>query len=248
MKRRILFVPLLALSLVGCNAGTPNAPQEQADDSPYDPGVLFSHFESIDSGGLSEQIAAWPHNRRPSMQGKWEQGERPSTLRELHAFSVHQFIISPGFGYERMPPLHESPGSTWVSRIGEISLKDRIDTDRANVDAKWTVERLQLMGLVKRPAGVVYRDKVVAMRFGSKKPAGEQNSDAPLDATMRPLDEFESIALRDLQLGRDLVLHEENGRIRMLGSIRASAQCLNCHDVPEKTLLGAFSYDLARLP
>ena len=37
-------------------------------------------------------------------------------------------------------------------------------------------------------------------------------------------------------------------RIEMLGALRATKQCMQCHQVPSGTLLGAFSYELRRDP
>ncbi|MEZ6064514.1 MAG: hypothetical protein R3B90_02130 [Planctomycetaceae bacterium] len=65
----------------------------------------------------------------------------------------------------------------------------------------------------------------------------------------RPLDDFETAALERLRGGEDIVVDESRGdEVRMLGSLRAIEQCLNCHSVPKGTLLGAFTYRLAQLP
>ena len=37
-------------------------------------------------------------------------------------------------------------------------------------------------------------------------------------------------------------------RVRMVGAVRATTQCLDCHRVERGALLGAFSYDLWRTP
>ena len=63
-------------------------------------------------------------------------------------------------------------------------------------------------------------------------------------AETRPLDQFETEALEDLQAGEDLIVRGDNGQVRMLGSLRAAVQCLECHQVPRGTLLGAFTYHL----
>ncbi len=72
------------------------------------------------------------------------------------------------------------------------------------------------------------------MKF--KKPAVYVSANLPkmeelADTETRPLDLFESDALSQLQKGEDLVPHATTNRIRMLGSLRADKQCLECHDV-----------------
>ncbi len=60
----------------------------------------------------------------------------------------------------------------------------------------------------------------------------------------RPLDSFEELALDRVRLGANLVWSPEHPN-RMLGAIRASASCLDCHTgASEHDLLGAFTYQL----
>ena len=65
------------------------------------------------------------------------------------------------------------------------------------------------------------------------------------NAPTRQLDAFESAALPRLAKD-DLVIHSNEGRLRVLGSIRASETCLECHAKKKGDLLGAFSYTLDR--
>ena len=62
----------------------------------------------------------------------------------------------------------------------------------------------------------------------------------------RPLVPFEKKALTALKAGDDLVTESSGDRIRMMGSLRAAKQCLQCHDAKRGDLLGAFSWDLQR--
>jgi hypothetical protein len=64
------------------------------------------------------------------------------------------------------------------------------------------------------------------------------------NAPTRSLDAFESESLKALQTGEDLQVRHGKNEIRMLGSIRAAKQCLQCHEVERGDLLGAFSYKL----
>jgi hypothetical protein len=60
----------------------------------------------------------------------------------------------------------------------------------------------------------------------------------------RPLDPFEEEGLAELRRGKDLFTREADGSLRMLGAIRATKQCLDCHGGRRGDLLGAFSYVL----
>jgi hypothetical protein len=66
------------------------------------------------------------------------------------------------------------------------------------------------------------------------------------DAPTRPLDDFEAERLPKLRAGEELSTAQGPRRVRMLGAIRAQADCLRCHGVNQGDLLGAFSYDLRR--
>ncbi len=59
----------------------------------------------------------------------------------------------------------------------------------------------------------------------------------------RPLDVFETTGVAELRDGKDLFIRTRGNVIRMLGALRASAQCLECHSESKRgDLLGAFSY------
>jgi hypothetical protein len=67
-------------------------------------------------------------------------------------------------------------------------------------------------------------------------------------AKTRELGKFEAAALQKLLEGEEIHTAGTPNRIEMLGAVRASKQCLQCHEVPRGTLLGAFSYELRRDP
>lgn len=62
----------------------------------------------------------------------------------------------------------------------------------------------------------------------------------------RPLNEFESRSLEQLKSGEDLMVNSNESHIEMVGSIRATSQCMECHQVARGTLRGALSYQLSR--
>jgi len=59
----------------------------------------------------------------------------------------------------------------------------------------------------------------------------------------RPLDVFETAGVADLRDGKDLFIRTRGNVIRMLGALRATETCIECHtDRKKGDLLGAFSY------
>lgn len=60
----------------------------------------------------------------------------------------------------------------------------------------------------------------------------------------RNLDPFEEAGLNALRSGEDLFVAEKGETVRMFGALRATKQCLLCHDANRGDLLGALSYTL----
>ncbi len=105
----------------------------------------------------------------------------------------------------------------------------------ATTDFKvWQVDRLELVSLLKFDRPQVYvLDHLPRMdQLSSEK------------VPTRPLDAFESEALEQLRTAKDVAITNDGPKYRMLGSLRAAKQCLECHNVPRGELLGAFSYRL----
>jgi hypothetical protein len=63
----------------------------------------------------------------------------------------------------------------------------------------------------------------------------------------RPLDFFEAGGLPSLRNGEDLYIVSKGDTLRMLGSLRATKTCQQCHEANIGDLLGAFSYTLREL-
>jgi hypothetical protein len=101
---------------------------------------------------------------------------------------------------------------------------------------KWAVGRLELVSLLKHERPAVY--------VSTELPRMEQLK----KAKTRPLDEFEAEALKRLQKGEDVVADAAVNQIRLVGSLRAAEQCRECHSVSRGALLGAFTYELQRVP
>lgn len=102
------------------------------------------------------------------------------------------------------------------------------------------------------PLELAQLDLVSLLRFDRPRayvldhlPRMDQLSDDP---PTRELTEFESGGLQELRGVCDIVAEHTPDGLRMIGSIRAATQCLECHRVQRGELLGAFSYVLRYAP
>lgn len=149
------------------------------------------------------------------------------TARSGYAESRERVAGFLGHGFSRLP--FEEPD--WYG--------PRVPAENSS-GGEWRLDRLELIGLVLQDEPAAY--------VSDKLPNMEELRDAPT----RPLEDFESEALEKLRGQEDLVIVEpasEGGaHLRMVGAIRAGNSCAVCHEVPYGTLLGAFSYDLTKLP
>ncbi|MGE3808603.1 MAG: hypothetical protein AB7K24_28390 [Gemmataceae bacterium] len=102
----------------------------------------------------------------------------------------------------------------------------------------WQVRQLELVSLLVHQQPAVY--------VSDKLPRMEELADAKVKT--RQLADFETKALASLRNGDDLVTDATTNTIRMMGSIRATKQCLSCHSCERGALLGAFTYLLERNP
>jgi hypothetical protein len=111
--------------------------------------------------------------------------------------------------------------------------------DEVSSSDAWQVTKLELVSLLKHSTPRVYESEYL--------PNMEQLASEGVPT--RELDEFEAAALPQLRTERDVVIDAESrpGTIRMLGSLRADTECIQCHNVRRGDLLGAFSYRLQAL-
>jgi hypothetical protein len=112
----------------------------------------------------------------------------------------------------------------------------RATPELAGVNERWVVVRLELVSLLKHKEPVAYATDAL--------PNLTDSDNAPT----RPLNLLEKKAINSLREGDDLATETSGDRIRMVGSLRASKQCLECHEVKRGDLLGAFSWELQRQP
>jgi hypothetical protein len=107
------------------------------------------------------------------------------------------------------------------------------DGPKAGEKTRWTVRKVELVGLTKHPKPVVYLT------------GGVPKMDKVAASPTRDLDEFESQALDLIRRGQELHTRADGNRIRMMAPIFAAGDCVKCHE-PQGRMLGAFSYEIER--
>jgi hypothetical protein len=142
-------------------------------------------------------------------------------LTQQHQNDIHRFIRASGFGYmidRRQVAGFTAHGFRWGRRD--------------DPKHRYQVDHILLVGLLKHELPVVYvSDQLPSMKHMDK-------------AVTRPIDVFEDAGLWALARGDDLFVIQKDDALRMLGALRATPQCIACHDAEPGDLLGAFSYTL----
>jgi hypothetical protein len=162
------------------------------------------------------------------------------TLAQLHDNGRYSFLLPDSFGLVKT----RKEVSGFEPHQFRFSPADFVLNPPARKDGKkeeagkerWVMKRLELVSVWKFDTPAVYvSDRLPRMQDLGKAPR-------------RALSDFEAKGLKKLQAGEDLVTEASTNRIHMLGALRASKQCLQCHDVQRGALLGSFSYELLRDP
>ena len=123
---------------------------------------------------------------------------------------------------------------------GDLRLIDREhNKELKGAGINWRANRIQLVSLLLHDEPRVY--------VSENLPNMEKLSGS--DVETRALDDFEAAALEKMRTRELPLVHRAtHNRILMMGSLRATESCLQCHDVKENDLLGAFSYEFLREP
>lgn len=147
----------------------------------------------------------------------------------LHLTGAAGFVNADGFGYVKSLDAVAGFQSHQFRNMPETPVHQ--DNEQT---ARWMINRLQLVSLLKHDEPRVY--------LTDNLPRMEEIVKAPT----RPLSGFERKGLAVLDRGGDLSIDGGPTRIRMIGSLRATQQCLECHNAKRGHLLGALSYELVR--
>jgi hypothetical protein len=187
------------------------------------------------------QPGPWGPPSSRSGNGKvYPNGEAPEALSLMHEYGVLDFLYPGGLGFfkdrhhvagfhshkfsELPTPL--DPATKRYDQEGRLTSIVQLSAGQAGCE----MQVLQLVGLVVHDQPVVY--------LSDNLP----NMDEVRKAPTRPLDEFEEAALAELRRGEDFQICRMSDSLRMLGAIRATKQCVNCHDCERGDLLDAFTY------
>jgi hypothetical protein len=146
-------------------------------------------------------------------------GLNQDELDYLHLQSVIDFVNAPGFGFVKDRQHVAGFQSHQFSQVPDPA-------------KSWTVDRLELVGLVLHDQPVAY--------VSPSLPKMDDLREAPT----RDLDGFEAVGLEALLRGDQLFVSLVPPALRMLGAVRNVKQCIDCHGGERGDLLGAFSYTL----
>jgi len=136
-------------------------------------------------------------------------------------------------GFKPHAVLYKTPAPVDIAKLPS---GDRNAVGWSEDDKRWKVARMELVSLLKHATPRVY--------LSENLPRMDELS----SVKTRAVTAFETAGLEKLVSGDDLHASSTPNRIEMLGSLRASKQCRQCHVVPHGALLGAFSYELRRDP
>jgi hypothetical protein len=152
-----------------------------------------------------------------------DEGNAEKPLWGMHEQSVSDFVNAQGFGF-------------FKDRRHVAGFQGHQFSKVPSSFDPWTLQTLDLVGLVVHAEPTAY--------VSANLPRMDELREAPT----RPLNHFEATGLAELRRGEDLFVREVEGRLRVLGAVRATEKCLTCHGGQRGDLLGAFSYVLARHP
>lgn len=171
-------------------------------------------------------------NGQSERYGRWSMPEREETAEQqiFHNERRFRFLHRESFGHH----FSTERGADIAGFLPHAFYRLSRDEEKPVPFEPWTVERLELVSLLKFPEPRVYvLDHLPRMDELSAK-----------NAPTRELDDFERAAMEQLRTTEDVVVDAQQPEVRMLGALRASSKCLECHNVPRGALLGAFSYRL----
>ncbi|HTU26434.1 MAG TPA: hypothetical protein VMF30_13595, partial [Pirellulales bacterium] len=147
----------------------------------------------------------------------------PWMLRALHEIGENDLLNPERFGYVRDVDHVAGFQPHRFTKLPELEGRKQL---------RWLLVRLELIGLLKydRPKAYVTENLPRLDELG--------------EAATRDVDDFEQAALTRLQTDQDVVIDESPTEIRMVGSLRAGNDCLECHSVRRGELIGALTYRL----
>ncbi|MBB3208279.1 hypothetical protein FHS27_004107 [Rhodopirellula rubra] len=147
------------------------------------------------------------------------------------------------FSDERADPTAKNPYGMWGAlgtraKDAEHPTLSKMSGEylRGQDSDVWKLDLVQLVSLDRFSQPVAYDESELPKMHCLK-------SD---QVPTRLLNAFETQAAERLRAGENLIVERTASRVSMLGAIRASDQCVDCHAAEPDELLGAFTYHLFR--
>ena len=198
------------------------------------PGFGVTRMYPPTESGLTSKLP--PDNRVPQPMSrfsspwfledvKWELTPIKDDFFKIHRESVLDFANPRGYGFIK-DRRHVAGFQTHQFSAVPVSGEEQ---------QWWAVQRLDLVSLLLHNEPVAYDSDFLP------------RMDELRGATTRSLDAFEQSSLGKITQGEDFAIGVSGDRVRMLGSIRSTKQCVKCHGGERGDLLGAFSYALKRI-
>ncbi len=182
-----------------------------------------------------------PTKNAPTADNPFQMPSRTG-LWDLHAGSRLGFLNPATFGFVKSREQVAGFASHAFSVMPQLhgASTTRQDKTRANIKRSeprgWIIRKLELVSLLTHETPRAY--------VSDHLPRMDELS----DAKTRRLTDLEFRGLRQLRDGEDIDIQATPNIIRMVGSLRATKRCMECHRVQRGELLGAFSYLLQRDP
>jgi hypothetical protein len=155
----------------------------------------------------------------------------------MHEYFIERFVESDGFGSERMASTLTVSSEQQLRLNGQTYQITSIELISLNSGAALRSRVRAAPARFPTSAAPTTRPFAYIQPFNVTK-AHLQESDR------RPLREQELGAIDKLAAGNETVFNERSTPPLLLGAVRASSQCLKCHEGPAGRMLGAFSYSL----
>jgi hypothetical protein len=187
--------------------------------------VPFASVPALPPGGEGSRVDLPERAEEPALSLRG--------LGEFHDRGRFAFLDPGDFGFVRDRDHVAGFRSHSFWRMPELRDPMRLPSPAAD---RWALSRLELVSLLKHSSPAVYLSDHLPRMDDLKK------------SETRPPSEFEAKALESIRNGEDLVAEATTNRILLMGTMRATRQCLDCHRVHRGDLLGAFSYELRRDP
>jgi hypothetical protein len=220
----------------GVSRMSPGNVHREDVEIPELPYLAVPEIPELAYGETSSEINVGPERmgQDPIGQGEIAQAENENrvspdreTLRDVHEVGVADFSNREGFGFVA------SREKVFGFQSHGFRNQPQLPGS-GNTSSRWRIASLELVSLLKHEVPAAY--------VSQNLPRMDELANAPT----RSLDTFETAALGQLRSGEEIVVEENAGELRMLGSLRAAKQCIECHSVSRGDLLGAFTYRLRR--